>query len=192
MRRIRLEPVIVVGLVASLVTLVGAGWDPAKEKLKKEEAKADRAIAAFKGDNPRLETYFKQARAFAVFPSIGTGGVVVSGAYGTGLVYEGDKVIGRATSTKAGVGLTLGGGTYSELVFFRDQDALDRFTQGKLTLEAGAKVVLLHGGPATETSWSDGVAVFIRGKEGLMGDASVGGQVFGYEPLPEHLARLGS
>jgi hypothetical protein len=52
-----------------------------------------------------------------------------------------------------------------------------------LKFEAGAKVVLIQGDAATETSWNDGVAVFLRSKKGLMADASVSGQAFTYEVL---------
>ena len=168
---------------ALALVIAGAGWDPEKEKLEKEKAAADRTVAAFKRDSPRLDVYFREAHGYAVFPTIGTGGVGISGAYGKGLVYERGRAVGHATSTKAGLGLTLGGGSYSELLFFRDEAALDRFMNGKLALQAGAKVVGPEGGAATETSWADGVAVFLRSKKGLMADASVSGQVFAYQAL---------
>ncbi len=183
MRRIRMA--VSIGALAAVISvaLLGAGWDPEKEKLKKETAAVERTIAAFKHDNPRLEVYFREAHAWAVFPTIGTGGAGLSGAYGTGQVYEKGSLIGQATTKKAGIGLTIGGGSYSELIFFRDKQALGSFTNGDLKLEAGAKVVAIKGGAATETSWNDGVAVFLRSKKGLMADASVSGQAFSFEPL---------
>lgn len=184
----------VAGLVAVMVALgsfalLGSGWDPEKETLKKETAEVERTIAAFKRDNPHLEIYFKDAYAWAVFPTIGTGGAVLSGAYGTGQVYEHGKLIGKATTKKAGLGLTIGGGSYSELLFFRDKQALDNFTNGNLKLEAGAKVVAIQGGAATETSWNEGVAVFLRSKKGLMADASVSGQAFAFDWWTARAAR---
>jgi lipid-binding SYLF domain-containing protein len=173
----------VIVLALASLTLLGSGWDPEKESLRKETAAVDRAIAAFRHDNPRLEIYFQEAYGWAVFPTIGTGGAVVSGAYGTGQVYEKGKLVGRTETKKAGLGLTIGGGSYSEILFFRDKEALDRFTNGDVKFEAGAKVVAIKGGAATATSWNEGVAVFLRSKKGLMADASVAGQAFTFEPL---------
>lgn len=184
MKRFGAASLMAVVTVLASIAVLGSGWDPDKEKLKKETASVEKTIAAFKRDNARLEIYFKDAYGWAVFPTIGTGGAGLSGAYGTGQVYEKGKLVGHATAKKAGLGLTLGGGSYSQLVFFRDSEALERFMNGNLKLEAGAKVVALEGGAATETSWTDGVAVFLRSKKGLMADASVSGQIFKFQPLP--------
>ena len=183
MKRVGLMGLGVLVIALASLTLLGSGWDPEKESLKKETAAVDRTIASFRHDHPRLEVYFREAHAWAVFPTIGTGGAVVSGAYGKGQVYEKGKLVGRAETKKAGLGLTIGGGTYSELLFFRDKEALDRFTNGDLKFEAGAKVVAIKGGAATESSWNEGVAVFLRSKKGLMADASVSGQAFTFQGL---------
>lgn len=179
-------------VVLGAVSLLGSGWDPEKDQLKKDTAAAQRTIDAFRRDSPRLDVYFKEAYGWAVFPTIGTGGAVLSGAYGSGLVYEKGRVVGRATTKKAGLGLTIGGGSYSELIFFRDKLALDLFVNGDVKFEAGAKVVAIKGGAATETSWNDGVAVFLRSKKGLMADASVSGQAFAFESLKSAGTQVGS
>jgi hypothetical protein len=47
---------------------------------------------------------------------------------------------------------------------------------------ASATVYAIKAGAAAVANCSDGVAVFVKGKGGLMADASLGGQTFTFEP----------
>ncbi len=49
--------------------------------------------------------FFTKCYGYAVFPSIGKGGVGVGGARGTGRVYEQGKVVGDVKMTQLTVGL---------------------------------------------------------------------------------------
>ena len=66
--------------------------------------------------------FFKTAYGYAVFPTIGKGGIGVGGAYGEGRVYEKGKYIGNTSMTQVTVGFQLGGQAYSEIVFLEDFD----------------------------------------------------------------------
>ena len=50
----------------------------------------------------------KNAYGYAVFPTIGKGGLVVGGAYGKGRVYEKGVYIGDTSMTQVSVGFQIG------------------------------------------------------------------------------------
>lgn len=62
--------------------------------------------------------------------------------------------------------------------------AFEAFKEGKAKFAATASAYAISAGAATVANYSDGVAVFVKGKGGLMADASLGGQSFTFEPLP--------
>jgi hypothetical protein len=146
-------------------------------------------------------TFFKSAYGYAVFPTIGKGGVGVGGAYGKGRVYVKGKVVGDTTMTQVTVGLTLGGQGYSQIIFFEDERAFKEFTGGNFEFgaEAGAVAITAAAGAQAGTAgtsagasggkndaktvgaYNKGMATFTIVKGGLMGDASVGGQKFTYK-----------
>ncbi len=145
--------------------------------------------------------YFKNAYGYAVFPTIGKGGVGIGGAYGKGRVYEQGKYIGNTSMTQVTVGLQLGGQAYSEMIFFEDERSLKEFTGGNFEFGADASAVAItasanakasttgasagaSGGKKDATtagSYYKGTATFTVAKGGLMYEASVGGQKFNYK-----------
>jgi lipid-binding SYLF domain-containing protein len=156
-----------------------------KSEAKREELsnKVDDAIADFKAADPDIQRFFDTARGFAVFPTIGKGAAGVGGAYGKGQVFENGIMTGYCDMTQATIGLALGGQSYSEIIFFENQAALDRFKSGNFAFAAQASAVALKSGVATNAKYSDGVAVFTLPRAGLMGEASVGGQKFTFRPV---------
>jgi lipid-binding SYLF domain-containing protein len=157
-----------------------AGWNPQGESEQLEAAAA--TIAKFKATDTGLEDYFKKAYGYAVFPTIGSGGFIFSGAYGTGTVYEKGVPVGSASVTQASVGFTIGGQSSSELLFFRDKAALENFQTGNYEFSAQASAVIARQGAAAKSSYDNtGVAVFVHVKGGAMLEASIGGQKFAYK-----------
>jgi len=160
-----------------LVTLSAqAGWDPRKDKVSE-------AIANFKQKDPDMEIFFKEAYGYAVFPSVKKGGLGSGGAGGKGVVYEKGKLVGRATLAQATIGFQLGGQVFSEIIFFRDKAAIDRFKRERVEFSAQATAVAATAGAAATADYSNGVAVFTLAKVGLMYEASIGGQSFSYKPV---------
>src|SRR4029450_3827460 len=82
--------------------------------------KVTEAIARFKEKSPTAGRAFEEAYGYAVFPSVGKGGLGIGGARGKGYVYHRGRVVGRSTLTQVTLGLQLGGQAYSEGVFFKD------------------------------------------------------------------------
>jgi lipid-binding SYLF domain-containing protein len=149
-----------------------------------------------------VQPYFDSAYGYALFPTIGKGGVGIGAAYGKGQVYRGNQVTGQATMTQLSAGLQLGGQAYSQIIFFQDKRAYDDFTSGKFEFGAQATAVAITasaqaqagtgaatagastGGGAGKQAgqYQNGMAVFTYAKGGLMYEATVAGQKFKFQP----------
>jgi len=147
--------------------------------------------------------FFDNSAGYAVFPSVGKGGIGVGGAYGKGRVYAAGVHIGDTSMTQLTIGLQLGGQVYSQIIFFQDQRALSEFTVGNFEFGAQATAVAITAGASAMASttgtsaglsggkhdantvgnYQKGMAVFTVAKGGLMYEASIGGQKFKYTPV---------
>jgi lipid-binding SYLF domain-containing protein len=146
-------------------------------------AQARNTVALYKKADPDIATFFEHSAGYAVFPGIGKGGVVVGGAHGTGVLFQGKKAIGKLTMNQVTVGAQIGGQEYSEVIFFETPRALAQFKQGDAGFSAQVSAVALKSGASANAKYRDGVAIFTATKSGLMAEASVGGQKFSFEPL---------
>ena len=147
--------------------------------------------------------FFKKCYGYAVFPTVGKGGIGIGGAYGEGRVYEKNKVTGTVTLAKLSIGFQLGGQAFSEIIFFQDKRACSEFTSGNFEFDASASAVAItagaqakagtegatagaSAGPETgdyaDISYTRGMAVFVHTKGGLMYEAAIGGQKFSFTP----------
>ena len=167
-------------LTLLLAPLTSAAWDPQDQG--KEDKQAAETIAKFKEKDKGIQRFFKSAYGYAVFPTVGKGGFGIGGAYGKGQVYQRGKLIGSAKLTQVTIGLQLGGQAYSEIIFFQDKTAMERFKESKLELSAQASAVAITAGASADANYESGVAVFTLAKGGLMYEASVGGQSFSFTP----------
>jgi lipid-binding SYLF domain-containing protein len=162
----------------------GQEWNVSEPPTTQERSEVDETISNIKAADPSIKTFFDQAYGYVVFPDVGTGGLIVGGTHGNGWAYEQGRLIGKASITKVSVGAQAGGENYSEIMFFKDANALNTFKNGKLDLGADAKAVMIKTGAATSAGYNPaGVAVFTQTKGGAMAEASVGGQQFSYEPI---------
>ena len=152
---------------------------PKDKELENETAKA---IKRFIADNPDLKKYFDDAYGFAVFPVITKGGLGIGGAAGKGLVFDNKVVTGMSKMSQATIGAQAGGQQYMEAIFFENKKALDNFTGGKVKWSGQVSAIALEAGTSIDMKYNDGVAIFTKGKGGLMAEASVGGQKFKYHP----------
>ncbi len=141
------------------------------------------AMARFKRDDASLQGRLDKALGYAIFPDIGKGGLIAGGAYGKGELYEKGAKVGYCDLTQGTIGLQLGGQTYSQLILFSEQAAIDRFKSNKFAFSANASAVAVKAGAAAAANYADGVMVFTQTKGGLMYEASLGGQQFTFQPL---------
>lgn len=132
-----------------------------------------------------MKSLFNDSYAYVIFPSIGKGAMGVGGATGNGIVYEKGKPIGKVNMTQLTIGLQAGGKIYREVIFFENEEPLQRLKDGKFEFTGQASAVALKAGRSTNIKYADGVMVFTGEKGGLMYEASLGGQKFTYTGYDE-------
>lgn len=159
-------------------------------------------------DIARTSQFFDTAYGYAVFPIVGAGGFIVGGSYGSGKVFKGDTMMGDATLASLSVGFQLGGKAFSEIIFFENKAAYDKFTSGSFAFSAKASAAVLTLGadaqvgtggttssaglgaigaktkPVASGNYADGMATFVVVKAGLMYKFAIDGQKFSYTPKP--------
>ena len=184
------------GLAATM--MMSSAWadsDPAVCK---------KAVDNFRSLSSNLVGMMNSSYGYAVFPTIGKGGLGIGGAGGSGCVYKGGAQTGKSKMGQVTIGFQAGGQAYSQIILFENKAAYDSFTSGEFEFgaqatavaltasaqaEAGTKVAASSVGATEEKSggkagsFQSGMAVFTVAKGGLMYEASIGGQKFSYEPL---------
>ena len=165
------------------------------------------AINEFKAI-PSVASFFESAHAYAVFPTVGKGGLGIGGSHGKGQVYVGGEVIGFTSTSDLSIGLQAGGQAYSQVIFFENAAALEKFTGGNFEFGASASAIAVQATAeakaSTETTgasagstkesdkaavgaeYQDGIAVFTMAKGGLMYAATIAGQKYTYKPVDEN------
>lgn len=180
--------------IAPVLLLIGAG-----------AARADNysdAVSLFRHAGESA-SFFHKSYAYAIFPTVGEGGLVVGGAYGKGRVYVHGHPVGESSMGQVSLGFQAGGKAYSEIIFFEDKRALDEFESGSFEFSAGASAVAITAAASASTGtdgssagvsggekdardtgvYEKGMAVFTIAKGGLMYAAAIAGQKFSYKPL---------
>jgi lipid-binding SYLF domain-containing protein len=175
----------IVAIVASLVfsSLAMADWQA--DPNDKKQVKAEAAIARIKEKAPRSAMYFEEAYGFAVLYSITRVAAGFGAAYGKGLVFEGDNLIGKTGFWQITSGLQAGLKNFSMIVFFKDQEALEYFKAREMQFAGQAGVDVATWGAAGTPTYNEGVAIITATKLGLMAEFSYGGIKFTYKDLPQ-------
>lgn len=162
-----------------------------------------KTISVFK-QSEAVQPFFKNCYGYAVFPTVGKGGIVLGGAFGEGQVYRQGNLAGKVSLVKLSIGFQLGGQAFSEIIFFQDKRAYNDFISGNFEFDASVSAVAITAGvqakagteggtasatagPATgvqaQTHYTKGMVVFVHAKGGLMYEATLGGQKFSYTAL---------
>lgn len=145
----------------------------------KDVQKANAAIEEITAKNSRISSFLDNAYGYAVFPSVGKGGIGIGGAHGKGTVFKkGGKAISGASMTQVTIGFQLGGQSYIEVILFQSKSAFDSFIEGNFEFAPSASAVAVTEGAAANIPYKNGVAVFTMTKGGLMYEATLGGQKF--------------
>jgi hypothetical protein len=142
-------------------------------------------LTRLKNKHPELKPALEKSAGYAVFPSMGRASAVLGGAYGRGEVYEDGKPIGIASLGQLTLGVQVGGQTFSEVVFFKSQDALDRFKQGRIAFTANASAVIVRAAASGTTDYESDVTAKAFARGGMLLEVSLGGQRFKFTPQEE-------
>lgn len=175
---------IVLAMAALLATSAVACTTAPRDDEGKRRVRYDAsdALDRARENDPTLDAFLADSHAFAVFPKVAKGGAGVGGAYGHGVLYERDRFVGYCDVSQGSIGFQLGGQVYTLIVVFENANVLGRFKTGNLEFAAQASAVAVRSGAGANAEYTDGVAVFTMNEEGLMYEASIGGQRFTYEP----------
>ena len=161
-------------LLALLVTSFSARadkYDDALESFRRQEA---------------VQPYLAQAYGYALFPTVGKGGIGIGGAYGEGRVYEQGNHIGNASMSQLTIGMQLGGQAYSMILFFEDAVALTAGVSAEASTGGGVSATASGGrndATSMQLGYRKGLAIFTVAKGGAMYEATLGGQKFKYTPI---------
>ena len=187
-----------VGVLALLLAL------PVPVLAEKEAKDYSKTINEFKKIDV-VAPFFSNSYGYAVFPTIGKGGLIVGGSHGKGQVYEHGKLIGFTSTSEASVGLQAGGQSYSQVIFFENKEALQKFTEGNFEFSASASAIAVQATAGAKAStegsqadasgsktaekhtvsanYENGMVVFTMAKGGLMAGATIAGQKYTYKPV---------
>ena len=158
-------------------------------------------IAAFR-QIPQVAPYFDSAYGYALWRTIGRGGIGIGGATGLGQLYVNGQVTGFSRLIDISIGFQLGGQAYRQIIFFENREAYDDFTSGNFEFDASASAVAVtasaqasagtHGTQATAGAgnptsgasggYQNGLQVFTMAEAGLMYQATIGGQRYNFRP----------
>jgi lipid-binding SYLF domain-containing protein len=174
-----------ISLAAMLALSAACGGAPktATERINLEDS-AQLTLRKMESRDPSLRSVLMDADAYAVFPSVGKGGLIVGGAFGRGVLYERGMATGYVELSQASLGAQLGGETFAQLIVLRDYEDVLAIKRGTFDASAGASVTVLTSGAARAASLQpDDNLVIIMPRGGLMVDVSVAGQRFEYRPF---------
>jgi lipid-binding SYLF domain-containing protein len=168
-------------LIAALCA--GCATAPATRAEKQNlQQSADATLAEMYTRDPAVHDLTREATAFAVFPSIAKGGVLVGGAYGKGILYENGVATGYVSLQQASIGAELGGQSFAELLILRSTDEITRVKSGDFTAGASAGVVVLGQSAGASTSFDPNTtSIVVLPRGGLMVDLSISGQQVKYQ-----------
>jgi lipid-binding SYLF domain-containing protein len=174
----------VVNIAAILLILMGMAMPASvlaqSSKNNKLIEDSKDAKAEFIKTDGLMQGLFDNSHGYVIFPNVGKGGIGVGGAAGNGIVFENGNPTGSAKMKQVSVGFQFGGQAYREVIFFENNEALERFKQNKFEFSAQASAVAATSGASANVKYSDGVMIFTQQKGGLMYEASIGGQKFSY------------
>jgi hypothetical protein len=153
---------------------------------------------------PGVNPFFESSYGYAVWRMIARGGLGIGAATGKGQVYVGGEVVGFSRLIDISIGLQAGGQAYKQVIFFENKPAFDKFATGNFEFSAQASAVAVTasaqaasgtqgsqatagaGAPATAATaggYQDGLRVFTMASGGLMYQATIAGQKYGYSPI---------
>jgi len=167
-------------IIALLFFLTGM-MSPSWAWNEKAAEEANLTLHDFISTDPTINAFFEKAYGYAVFPTIGKGGLIIGAAHGEGIVYKRGQHSGTTTMSQISVGLQAGGQTYSEVIFFENKKNYEYFISGNFEFGGEVSAVVAKKGVAAKTQYSKGIAIFVHTKTGLMAEASISGQKFSFK-----------
>jgi lipid-binding SYLF domain-containing protein len=165
--------------VALLLTAVplalAEGEDKQAKKRGKIDARSSATLDEVLGESAKAKELFGKAIGYAIFDNTKVA-LGLSGGGGSGVAV--DKSSGTRTYMKmgtGGVGLGIGVKTYQVIMLFEKEKVFRNFVDNGWQADTQAGAAAGSKGAAVETTFHNGMAVFVRTKKGLMASADVSG-----------------
>jgi hypothetical protein len=143
----------------------------------------DTALDKFRASSG-TKSFFAEAYGYALFPTIGKGGIGIGGTYGKGRVYRNNAVTGLTEMVQISIGFQFGGQAYSQIIFFKNKTAYNRFTSGSFEFGAEASAVAITLGASAQTGTTGTSQVATRQEPGTHHLRGTGRPTWQYSPWP--------
>ena len=169
--------------VLTACSSVGGSTKPEKQSLI-QKMERDVISALYKSE-PQSKSEIAKAKAYAVFSNININLLVVAVGNGYGVLREKNHSPLYMKMGEAGVGLGMGGKDFKLVMIFNDQQALNAFKEGKLSLAGNADAVAKSGekgGGAGVEGMADKIKVYQITESGLALQATVKGTKYWIDP----------
>lgn len=176
----RLVDVVALFVCLSVSSVASAKWQA--NQGDEAQVAAEAAISRIRDKIPRSASFFDEAYGFAILPSVTRAAVGFGGAYGRGLVVQGDQLVAATRFWQITSGIQVGVRNFSMIIFFKHKAALDDFKLQKTRFMGQAGLAVATVGVAGTPAYNDGVAIITVTRLGLMGELSISGARFTYEP----------
>ena len=182
-----MRPLRTAAALTLLALVAGCSTAPKTQAEKRSlVAEADATLQTMVAKDPSLRDFVDNSHGYAVFPDVGKAGAIVGGAYCRGVVFdENARPVGFAELNQGSIGAQIGGQSYSELIVFENEAAMNRLKAGNFDIGAEVSAVALKAGAAGAARFEGGIAVFQLPKGGLMAAAAVNGQKINFEPMDQ-------
>ena len=147
-----------------------------------------RAATQWFKDNVRgLEAQLSQSAGYAVFPSVGQWGIIITGGkFGRGMLNRPNgSQMGWAAVSTGSLGLQAGVQGFKMLIVFEDEATLQGFKENTLEGSASAVAVAGDAGGSTTSPFYNGIAVYQGANAGLMAGVNIGLDYLRYEPIDQ-------
>jgi len=172
----KIRPVFLALIIGTLASISWGARAETPEDLNKE---SNRALQSLVSTNTVAANLSKKAKAVLIFPRIIKAGLIFGGAYGEGVLNEGDKFEGYYNSVTASWGFQAGAQSYGYVVFLMTDKVLKHIkdTHG-WEIGMGPTVVVVDEGVAknlTSTTLEKDAYAFIFDQKGLMASLSLEG-----------------
>jgi lipid-binding SYLF domain-containing protein len=147
------------------------------------ETEASAKVSEFQNQTSGAETLLNNAKGVLICPKITKGGFIVGVEGGKCTLRVGGKTVEYYRTRAGKLGLLAGIQSYSMILVFNQQAALDTFRTGEREWEVGvdASVAIAEVGATGKidtTNLQEAIVAFVFGEKGLMADLSLEGSNF--------------
>ncbi|MGF1562358.1 MAG: YSC84-related protein [Geminicoccaceae bacterium] len=147
------------------------------------DTRADAALSRLLSENDTASTLADNASGILIVPDIVKAGLGIGAATGNGVLRVDGESVAYYNMTAANIGFQIGAQTFSQVLMFMNDAALENF-QNSPNFEAGveANVAVVQAGATGDIKIADllnqDVVAFIFGETGLMAGATIEGSKY--------------